>query len=159
MTFLKKIVRKSAFVLFPCELASLLSCSQKLTKQRQRMKGKQMAECVCFLVVGNLPCSSGLFFSLIFIYLLLRSLLSCMPRLSLLLGKAALCCLHRGIAEACPLPFHCRLSPSEQLQTPSNIVHHLLLTHYGQDSAGTSLHLPKTRTVGLLLLFYNIFRL
>lgn len=35
------------------------------------------------------------------------------------------------------------LSPSEQLQTPSDIVHHLLLTHDGQDSAGARLHLGK----------------
>lgn len=42
--------------------ASLPSCSQQPTKRRQRMKGKQMAESVCFLVLGHLSRSLGLFF-------------------------------------------------------------------------------------------------
>lgn len=42
-------------------------------KSWQRMKGKQMTECVCFLVVGNLPCSSGLFVPLFLcIYLFIK---------------------------------------------------------------------------------------
>lgn len=48
--------------MFPCKLASPPSCSQQPTKQQQRMKGKQMAESVCFLVLGHLPCSLGRFF-------------------------------------------------------------------------------------------------
>lgn len=40
--------------------------------------------------------------------------------------------------------------PSEQLQTPSDIVHHLLLAHDGQNGVGAGLHLPETGGVGLV---------
>lgn len=35
------------------------------------------------------------------------------------------------------------LSPSEQLQTSSDVVHHLFLPHDGEDSTRTSLHLGE----------------
>lgn len=131
--------------MFPCELpASLPSCSQQPTKRRQRMKGKQMAESVCFLVLGHLPCSLGLFFKG-------RYSLAC---------RDPPCCWEMLPSAGCtvvlqrhaPPPPLVGLSPSEQLQTPSDIIHHLLLTHDGQDSAGPSLHLPRTRGVGLVLI-------
>lgn len=51
-----------------------------------------MAESVCFLVLGHSPCSLGLF---------KRLLHSNMPRLSPLLGNAALCWVLSGTAEPC----------------------------------------------------------
>lgn len=65
------------------------------------------------------------------------------------LGTAALCWLYSGTAEACLFPI-VGLSPSEQLQTPGHVIHHLLLTHDGQDGAGARLNLPKNKRVWLI---------
>lgn len=116
------------------------SCSQRQTKRRQRLIGKQMAESVCFLVLGHLPCSFGL-------------LKGCYT----LACQDSPCCWEMLPAAGCMMALQSHafptvgFSPSKQFQTPSDIVHHLLLTHDGQDSAGPSLYLPKTKGVGYVL--------
>lgn len=127
--------------------APLPSCSRQLTERWKRMKGKQMAESVCLLLLGYVPCSYCLWF---YAFFFIKGCYSLACRGSPLpLGTAALCWLHSGTAEACVFPI-VGLSPSEQLQTPGHVVHHLLLTHDGQDSAGARLNLPKNKRVWLI---------
>lgn len=63
---------------------------------RQRMKGKQMAEGVCFWCwdMSGFP----LFFRSFFVVV---KVAACMPRLSLPLGNNAFCWMHSGTAEQC----------------------------------------------------------
>lgn len=77
------------------------------------------------------------------------------PRLSLLLGNAVLCWHRCDTAEPC-LSRAVARSGLEQLQTASDIIHHLFFPHDCQDSAGPRLHLPKTRRVGLELSFTHL---
>lgn len=91
-----------------------------------------MAESVCFLVLGHLPCSFGL-------------LKGCYT----LACQDSPCCCKMLPTAGCMMALQSHafptvgFSPSKQFQTPSDIVHHLLLTHDGQDSAGPSLNLGK----------------
>lgn len=90
-----------------------------------------MAESVCFLVLGHSLSPSVCF------------------RLLTLLHAKTLCCWGMLPPAGCTVVLQGHtfpivdLNPSEQLQASSDIIHHVLLTHYGQDCAGPRLHLGK----------------
>lgn len=126
--------RKTAFVFIPCEELLLFSTADKTaTKINRETNGW---ECL-FSGVGT--------FALFF-----RSFKGCYT----LACQDSPCCWEMLPAAGCMMALQSHafptvgFSPSKQFQTPSDIVHHLLLTHDGQDSAGPSLDLPKTKGVG-----------